>query len=380
MLRRGVSLMEVLFAIGIISIGLLGVFATFPLALDQIGKGVVADRAARGGANAVATFTTHGLNRPDLWVWYTSSPITEEYATDFTSNASLLPDGSNSALWIDPQFVARNAGARSAAPGRDARLFPYYSRTASDHPRLRRITLADTYWSNSTNVRAMTGAVAETTFVVEDDLVFDLPEDRNATPLQVYGSQSTRRQYEGSMSWCATLIPEIDVTTSGATAGDLYKLAIVVFHRRNSSFAMDGLTERIVGVTDFYSAGLGGGDVELGASSADALELKRGDWLMLASTVHARTGSTDGVSLFSWYRVVETEDEARSVGGGVPWRRDVTLAGPDWPAQLLADPNPPGGPPNPGGLDRATFAFLVSDVVAVFERTINLETSSSWTY
>ena len=39
MQRRGVSLLEVVFAIGAVSIGLLGVLALFPLALNQVGQG-----------------------------------------------------------------------------------------------------------------------------------------------------------------------------------------------------------------------------------------------------------------------------------------------------------------------------------------------------
>lgn len=373
MLRRGVSLMEVLFSIGIVSIGLLGVFAIYPLALNQLGRGVVSDRSTRAGTNAIDTFSAQGMNRPDLWMWYTGSQTVPSYATSFVSNASLLPDGSNTGLLIDPQFIAANRGTRSANV--DARLFPYYPRAVTGQPRLRRITLANLFSSTAGTPSVMTGAEAATIFMAADDLVFDLPEDRNATPEQVFGAATTRRQFEGTISWMATLVPELDVSTSASVPGELYRLSIIMFHHRNPTMAMDGQTERIATVTSFYNAGISGGDVELGAPNADSLDLKRGDWLMLAATAYPRAaGNTDADSLFKWYRVVETEDDVRVVSGSS--RRDVTLAGPDWPAAYLTN-SPSGTPP---GLGVTTYAFLVSDVVAVFERTINLETSSLWTY
>ena len=47
MMRRGFSLLEVMFSIGVIAVGLLGIIIIVPVALRQVGKGRVADVAAR---------------------------------------------------------------------------------------------------------------------------------------------------------------------------------------------------------------------------------------------------------------------------------------------------------------------------------------------
>ena len=65
--RRGVSLLEVMFAIGVIAVGLLGVIAVLPLALSQVGRGDIADRSTRVGINAVAAFALLWMRNPDTW-------------------------------------------------------------------------------------------------------------------------------------------------------------------------------------------------------------------------------------------------------------------------------------------------------------------------
>ena len=409
MARRGVSLLEVLFSIGVISIGLLGVIALYPLALGQIGTGIVADRSAREGQNAVELFSARGMGRPDQLLWFMST-ATPAVVDTSTSGATLLPDGLNSGLLIDPMFVAVNRQTNGG--GYDARLFPYYTRQAipnplpsgspyatSFDPRLRRVTLR----SSVAATTIMNAAQAELLFRSDDDLSFDLPSDRNEPPSQIFGANNARRQYEGTISWMATLVPQLDITDpsepfvdsnsngkwdsgetytdtdgngqfdSGTAPGELYQLSIVVFDRRDSNMTMDAQNERVVNVASFHNAGLDGGDVTLGASSSVELELKPGQWLMLMTTPHAKTSGAPGVSLFRWYRVIDTEDEPRLVTGSVyPWERDVVLQGPDWPVTYLAALTGPS--------QRPTRVALVSNVVAVFERTIRLENSGLWAF
>jgi hypothetical protein len=244
-------------------------------------------------------------------------------------------------------------------------------------------------------------------FYSNDDLSFELPPDRNAPPDQIFGANNARRQYEGTMSWMATLVPRLDITDpsepfvdgngngrwdstesytdsdgngqfdKGTEPGDLYQLSIVVFDRRDSSMEMNAQNERVVNVALFHNNGLGGGDVTLGASTAEELELKPGQWLMLMATPHpmianaSTTLNFPGVSLFRWYRVIDAEDEPRDVTGSVyPWERDVVLQGPDWPVAYFASLTSPA--------QRPTRVAVVSNVVAVYERTIRLEKSGLW--
>ena len=63
--RRGVSLMEVMFAIGVVTVGLLGVIALLPLAAQQVRKTVITDRAAVIGLSAVDEMDMRGFEPGD---------------------------------------------------------------------------------------------------------------------------------------------------------------------------------------------------------------------------------------------------------------------------------------------------------------------------
>jgi len=400
MIRRGVSLLEVLFSIGVIGIGLLGVIALYPLALGQIGTGMVADRSARAGQNAVEVFAARGMARPDQWWWFRYSATLPAIAKfeDASTTDALLPDGPNSGILIDPMFVAAQRQTNNATY--DARLFPYYPRQTIPNPvtpsssyppafdpRLRRVTL----YNPDTASPIMNAAQAELLFRSDDDLSFELPLDRNAPPEQIFGANNARRQYEGTISWMATLVPQLNITNPSTSPGELYQLSIIVFDRRDSSMAMNAQNERVVSVTAFHNAGLGGGDVTLGAATSEELDLKPRQWLMLMATPHAMvpgsggTPNTPGVSLFRWYRVIDTEEEPHPGSSVFSWEREVVLQGPDWPSRTPAvtpprdylddvDPDPSVVAPRP------TRAVIVSNVVAVYERTIRLERSGLWTY
>jgi hypothetical protein len=146
---------------------------------------------------------------------------------------------------------------------------------------------------------------------------------------------------------------------------------------------MNNTNERLADVAQFYNSGLGGGDVNLvatadpvlGSDPVARLELKRGNWILLMSTAHwttaMPTSSTPVLTLSRWYRVVETEEQPR-VTSATTAERYVTLQGADWPADFLT--NTIGKPYRP------TRAVLMDNVIAVYERTIRLETSGAWTY
>ena len=62
--RNGITLMEVLIAIGILAVGLSSVAALLPAAGSQAKKAVIADRAASMAENALADAVTVGLTKP----------------------------------------------------------------------------------------------------------------------------------------------------------------------------------------------------------------------------------------------------------------------------------------------------------------------------
>lgn len=345
MVRRGVSLLEVMFAMGVIAIGLAGVIAILPVALHHIRRGTVLDNASRVGLNAVEEFDLRGMGRPSLW----------RYRTNILPDPSSARNGWATGFAIDPRFIANNNSDTNAEE------FPYGTTTGV--PRMIRVTLRSSP-SGVPNNSIMGVAQADDVFVGQDGLVFDLPEDRAQSPSQVFGEQDTRRQYEGNISWMATAAPVLS-----SADRDLYTLSVVVFHNRSVT---NTAAEHVVNVRDFVANGLAGGDVTLEGTSPDDLELRSGNWVMLMDFI------SSGVPFFRWYRVVATEESAQPSGAN--WQREVTLHGADWPSNLVQDtydywnttPTPPGITP--------TRVAVIDNVVAVYEKTVRLETGNLWEF
>jgi len=329
--RHGVSLLEVMFSIGVIAIGLLGVTAVIPVAMQQVGRGRVLDRAARMSENAAHDFFVRGMANPQSWRDASGSP---------TAAATTADVG----YAIDPMFVAQN-GSTVQAPY-DPTVFPYHATTTD--PRLVRLSLA------SPVTGLLRWAEAERIFVLQDELVFNVPEEDLVPPVQDFGSGAVR-SYEGSMSWMATLAPTLDTTNEFR---DSYRLSIVIFQGRDREMAMDGVTERLLAVDTSPGSGLSGGDVILRTKTDepdDLLGIQDGQWLMLL-------GKRSGLPLYRWYRVIHADGEPIRDTSTNPntFILDVTLDGADWPVGI------------------PTEALYMPNVVAVHERTIRLESSSLW--
>ncbi len=347
--RGGVTVLEVLFSIGIVTVGLLGVMIIVPLAGLRTSQGTIADGADRLGRNAVRAFDVYQMRRPDTWA-----------QLDPSGAAQYIPFTGGEPFCIDPLYMAANAGTAGIF------RFPYLGSGAApvpnDVPFMRRISLRafpgaalPSPVPEAALSRIMSVAQARQFFLAEDDLVFGLPKDRTTPPQQKFSfddsaspvtTERLKRQWEGKFSWLATLVPK------PGSSSDTYLLSIVVFHRRDY-FVVDA--ERPVTVSSFNSNGYNGGDVVLRANSEDDLKMKEGEWLMLA-------GANAGVWHFRWYRIQTADAGPVDAGGGI-YDRDLTLFGQDWPVTLLS----------------VHKAVWIPGVVAVYEKTIRLETSSLWT-
>jgi len=379
--RRGLTLMEVMFAIGVVMIGMLGIAILVPIAGKAAKDGASYDRAARLGLNAVREFHLREMGRPENW-------INPDYTAVGTPTTRTL------AFCIDPRFVAVNNQVNMAA-GDPRRFFPY--NIAANMPAMRRVSLRR--WSpRLSNSTLMDLAAANEIFMAGDDLLIDAPVDPLLPAQQIYFSQNPaspdKRQSDGEFSWMATLCPRADTWAApNGAAPDTYTLSIVVFQGRDSALALDGISERwaIIPFTPQYNAffggGLGGGDValvdkslyyQLAGGSApppapQELFVKRGQWILLARNILVG-GNT--LPVFRWYKVTEVDPDELGIAtsaellgsppSGVPIRH-VTLFGQDWIVGPSANPQ------------EQTFAYIVPGVVAVYEKTIRLENSSLWT-
>ena len=370
--RTGISLLEVMFSIGVVTIGLVGIAALIPVAGSQARKGTIASGAANLGQSAVRDFHVRGMARPSNWRWYDTNQNQFVYVT--------MPDGitplQGESFCIDARFV----GAMISPTESAARA--YFPLNRIYDPNLlvmRRVSLAS--WVNPSPI--ISPLQAEQLFVGRDDLVFDLPSDRTRGPVQNFSLATAlapvRRNVEGVLSWMATVVPKLDRTGNVTRE---YILSIVVFHRRivdrqlvnppNSSTPVleNTVSERVAFIpnSNFYSGApaLTGGDVQLVTRvgrPAEDLDLRIGDWVLLSAARIAVTIPPSTVNVHRWYRVAGIDDGA--LPNGNVWMRDATLVGPDWDWQSNSTP---------------TQVTIVRGVTAVFEKTIQLETSSLWTY
>jgi hypothetical protein len=374
-----VSILEVMFAILVTTIGLLGAIAIFPVASAQARKGKLTDMAAVAGISAVHQFDVQQMRNPNTWLYYdTTNSVYKIVGTPTPGTAA----------FIDPGFMVQlNKSPTLGGQNHDQYSFPYYSLSAGTNidsnsdKRMTRITLQA--FPTTASTMAMSGFQAETIFAVGDDLAYTRPDDRSLNAVQTMvndGTNMLKRQTEGMLTWAATLAPKIEYDTSGnPLTTDLYILSILVFDRRDNSFPLDTKTtlddgsnavnpERLVDVTSFPGGGIGGGEVVLAARpgatprNAGDLDLRAGDWVMLSG--YRNLGGQQIGPLFLWYRVADTDPEV-DISSGTP-QRYVTLQGPDWPQALT----------NVSGGNSYTQATLMTGLVAVYEKTIRIDTGN----
>lgn len=366
--RRGVSLLEVLFSIGIVAVGLLGVMVLLPVGGSRVAHGVIADMGDRVGRSAIRQFDVQLMRQPNMQFVPAINPA-------FSIPLQTINGG---AFCIDPLFVAQNI--TSTGLGQDTGCFPCLLPSSATDTRMFRTTLRTSPGAAS----HMQSPQAEQVFMCHDDLALELPADRTMLPIQKFGTPSvtTQRQYEGQYSWLATLAPK------DQGGSELYVLSIVVFHRRDMTTpsatpsADEPESERLVNVVQLPGGGLGGGEMRFEVRATTRpdvdLQLNSGAWVMLVGTkVNSSTGTVVG-RYFQWYRVLSVQPELVDEVSYPPLtmssdgkkERNVTLFGQDWDPNLISSPG--------ANLLNRTQAVLVTGVVAVYEKTIRLETSSLW--
>jgi len=339
--RSGLTLLEVLVSIFVLSVGLLGVATLIPMGSFALVESSKADRSAACGRAGQREIKIRRMLDPYMWLDPTGTPYVDP-VTD------VLPMRSYA---IDPLFVSLNSLAGNPR-------FPF---NGSLSMTMARATLRA--WPSA--AVAMTPAVARRVFTWEDDLEFEINDDPDLRPLQLFAHSSgtstmlanaTTREAQRNYSWMVTVTPA--ATEAGLFANNkrLYTVSVVVFYKRNLTYnptaeAAD-LSERTVGCT-FQGTGYGGGDVLLSCPAAlgsEQLDVKRKEWILLSGPNPAAFGGT-----FKWYRVVAVDEEPELIGA--TWQRYVTLAGPDWHT----------------GVNPTAEAALLRGVIGVYSTTVELD-------
>jgi hypothetical protein len=89
--RRGLSLTEVLIAMGILTLGLLGVASVFPVGSFYMQKAEVADRGSAIAQSVMSDLMARGMLNPRSW--YVMVPIPRDLSTTSTPNSGFASDG-----------------------------------------------------------------------------------------------------------------------------------------------------------------------------------------------------------------------------------------------------------------------------------------------
>jgi hypothetical protein len=354
--------MEVLIAMFVTMIGLLGVAAMIPLGHHQIVEGAKADAAATLGRAAYRSFKVRGTLSPTNWC-------------DILGDAIVVPDPSRNgwpgyklgngisplmhAVIFDPLGVANNFG-------------PWFPAEASPpgQPGLPRITFGPGTSADAAKTRA---ALAEEMFRGSDDLLLNYPEDGDLPSQQLFSptNNGALRMSEGDFSFMVTLVPRRsrfddpisdEFKNSLGNVSVMVTASVVVFYQRDLRNT-DERGEHYVAVNSMPGGGVGGGDIVLAArdTKGDAFELRPGQWIMLAGGPVLRPNlGPPQFTDYGWYRVaaVEVTDETDI-------EMNVTLAGPDWKW-------------NPANANTPVNAWVIDGVIGVYERHVRLEGQTPW--
>ncbi len=394
--RNAVTLLEVLIAMGIAFIGLLGVAAMLPLAIYYLNRGVVADNAAVFGRSAVSSFKARQMHRATMWaVWNPSANAFVAFRAEPTEAQPLtFPSplvGQAASFCIDGLLLARCVRDGNVPPS----FFPAIG-FGPDEPRMARVTLRTQPAApsivppgNPNPLFTIPYLTADEIFLFADQLSFTRPKDRTLPPVPVISldvnNSLEKRQYDPNLSWFTTLSPIIG-PSGGNPMSDMYTLSVIVVEGRDLRTDMllnntDEPIERVVDVlfqkTPQTTQGdWAGGSVVLvprpGRPETD-LDIRPGQWLLLGGRF-----SPNGASVFRWYRVLSADRDTgvltaadasnlyppalASASVNRPYR-EVTLEGLDWNPNLVI----------------RTQATLLNGVVAVLEKIVRIETSSLWT-
>lgn len=174
--RRGISLLEVLISMGILSVGLASVLALIPAGKSQAKRAAIEDGRGALGASALEDCVNRGLLRKTLW----------------------QPSSTGAVVW-DPLFKSLTNSDATFPAG-----------------------LAPIKLSTIGTAIPPCDDVARG----QDDLVFVVPENDEAAPPSPRFSNG-KRLAEGHFSWLATLVPADTSSTP-----EYYRLSVVEFHKR----------------------------------------------------------------------------------------------------------------------------------------------------
>ena len=375
-IRRGLSLLEVLIAMGVLLIGLLGVGAMITAGRIEIIQGVKLDYASMVGRSAFRDLKARGFLNPTNWNTLNGGANFPMWDTTIPRSPSgpffipgLVGNQPRVAVVFDP------LGITSPTPSTGfTATFP--TGAGLSLVRTSPLGVIDTSANNQTRL------AADIVFRCADDLILtpnaasgDLP------PAQLIMS-TVKRASEGNYSWIATVVPEPTTTLAATSLDAKVIVSVAVLYKRALSTSGAGESTTKVSfpgisytTTTFtppapappvpYTTPYWGTEVTLTAPVRPA---KPGQWIMLAGTMTQTPGTVNGLSqplqppgtalsYFRWYRVLAADAVAPDGS------QSITLYGSDWPVL----------PPKDNAGVNTTVAWIIDNVIAVYEKNMRLE-------
>jgi hypothetical protein len=342
--RRGLSLIEVLASIGVISVGLLSLAALLPVGQWTIFEATKADRGGACGRAAMRAVVVRRML--DFRNWYDA--VQKKYVWDpnYNGKKPWFDANGNPTTYLPGAFVIDPLGAVNGMNATLGNNNPPSS-TLTNVPRI-----SLDYANNP--------AAADAIFRAGDDLIATLPENMSpprpaGRPVPIMNGNTIQSQ--GDYSWFLSVMP----TPNNPRR---FTVSVVVCYRR----VLDAAAEQAVAVTlyneimpniDFSSGNVvsvvasAGGTVQLAApvGGANGIQMRENNWVALCSS------GAYGTPQCRWYRVASLSDDTSQ----------LTLAGPDW------------ANPSPG--TNATNDKLIAvgqDVIGVYTTTVDVDTDPTW--
>jgi type II secretory pathway pseudopilin PulG len=399
--RRGITLLEVLVSIGVLSIGMLGAATMLPLAKYYSAEASKYDRASTLGAQAYHDMQIRGYLSPKKWIDPAGS-------FNFTNASVVMVDPL--AMTYASETYASTAATVSLAPV----FFPALPTNNPNPP----VPTAPIVFRTNVDITnnwpdaaplpksanggvAMPFSMADRIFRSNDDLVFDVPSRSDRRPQTPTGWLSP--DYSGDYSWLVTVShPAVDLFN----APNMQRLecSLVVFYKRDVNLNpsdwpgpptnkkpppermvyADFLQQPANGVP-FFSGGtvrlrtIGTGTppmtTQVQAQTNWLDGLKPNTYVMLSAMFNSATGS--GLPPFprvGWYRIISVDEGAQVVGNSAS--RIITLDGDDWSAMNDNNGNPLWQDGDAGQNTSPTvFCTIADGAVAVYNDSILLDGS-----
>jgi prepilin-type N-terminal cleavage/methylation domain-containing protein len=265
--RRGITLIEVLAAIFIMGVGLLAILTLFPVGAISMAQALRDDRGAQAAASASALANALDLrNDPNVVAALTAAPPAPYLPAD--------PNGWGYPVYVDPFYVALNAGPLGAAGG---------GPTAGGSPGLQRCS--NPAWS------------------ALPSRLFSLPDDLNFDPNGLPSGSPSAVDRPRNFTWA--YVVRRSVTGVGNNPVPLAEVSVVVY--ANRSVQIPGGETVLQQATPMGAKGT----TTLTLPAGQPVNVRKGSWVL--DTSYAVTAGGGGSVNAFFYRVNNVSDNGQGV-------------------------------------------------------------------